>query len=81
MLNWVIKKLINYLKKYKEKDKKNFEKWATNKTFRMIKIKDFVIKRIMLYDELFITMYGPDSQFYLNWKDSLNVLSIDPDRS
>lgn len=44
---------------------------------RSIEIK---LKEIELFDQKLLQIVGPDSQDYLDWKDALNKISIDPDR-
>lgn len=73
-------KLNNILKKLKEKDKETFDKFVTKNTFKILKRKDKIIKSVLLFDEFLLTCYGPDNEIYLDWKDCLNVISIDPDR-
>ena len=38
-------------------------------------------KRILLWDDLLESLYGLDSQVYINFHDELNILSIDKDRN
>ena len=38
-------------------------------------------KRILLWDDLLESLYGLDSQVYINFHDELNILSIDRDRN
>ena len=47
----------------------------------MIKqIIELKVKEIKEFDKLLFQLIGPNSQDYLNWKDELNALSIDPDQ-
>ena len=70
-------KCINKIKKM---DPKRREELATKFYFKVTKKVDNYIKHIVSMDELLLSLYGPDSQIYLDWKDKLNVISIDPDR-
>lgn len=76
----IAEKCINRMKEIKQKYPDIAEKRATKYTFKILRNLDLTYKKLILIDELLETLYGLDSQIYLDWKDNLNTLSIDKDR-
>ena len=73
----LIEKLINLLKKADIETR--YKLGAENKNKILNKL-DKVYKNIILWDMFLELLYGEDSQIYIDFKDKLNVLSIDKDR-
>lgn len=70
-------KLINLLK---EVDIETRYKLGTKNKNKVLNKLDKVYKNIILWDTFLELFYGEDSQIYIDFKDKLNVLSIDKDR-
>lgn len=73
-------KLINKIQKEKIKNPDLIKKVGIKLLPKINKRLNKCYKKLILLDMLLETLYGVDSQIYINWHDNLNILSIDRDR-
>lgn len=73
-------KLINKIQKEKIKNPDLIKKVGIKLLPKINKRLNKFYKNLILLDMLLETLYGVDSQIYINWHDNLNILSIDRDR-
>lgn len=77
LIDWIEFKVLRGISKLSNKEKLEFgDKFKT----KILKKLDREYKNIIYFEELLSQLYGIDSQIYLDFKDKLNALSMDPDR-